>query len=252
VDINSIKLTVLYDNTRASSNLLPGWGFSILVEASGRKILVDTGADIMILEHNMEKLKIKPKEIDMLFLTHRHCDHIGALSAILSNKKKGLRVCIPDSFCHDIKERIEVSKAEIVIVRREEELLKNVYTTGELAGEYLGIKIAEQSMLLNTNEGIVVIAGCAHSKIENIVKKAKELFGNRILLAVGGFHLSNKKKREVEETITFLDPLVDKIAPTHCTGKKAMELFSSCFKDRFISCGVGKVISPAEIGLLTG
>ena len=62
-------------------------------------------------------------------------------------------------------------------------LCKNVYLTGEM-----GFSIKEQSLILNTPEGLIVITGCAHPGIVEIVKKAKAMLNRDIYLAIGGFH----------------------------------------------------------------
>ena len=79
-----MKVTIIYDNTSARPELQADWGFSALVEAKGKRILFDTGADGRILLSNMEKLKIDPKEIEDVFISHLHWDHTGGLSAFFA------------------------------------------------------------------------------------------------------------------------------------------------------------------------
>ncbi len=73
------------------------WGFSALVEAKGKKILFDTGADGSILLSNMEKLKINPKEITDIFISHPHLGHIGGLSDFLQENQQ-VKLWIPYYF----------------------------------------------------------------------------------------------------------------------------------------------------------
>jgi len=72
-----MKITIIYDNTAFRKDLQADWGFSALVEVEERKILFDTGANGRILLSNMEKLKLDPKEIGDVFISHLHWDHTG-------------------------------------------------------------------------------------------------------------------------------------------------------------------------------
>lgn len=110
-----------------------------------------------------------------------------------------------------------------------------VHTTGEL-----GIGIPEQAMVLDTNDGLVIVTGCAHPGILDIVKRARDLFGRKVDLLVGGFHLMYSGAREVEwigERLKSLE--VEHVAPAHCTGKEAIEILCASFGDRARRCGVG-------------
>jgi len=78
-----MKVTIIYDNTAFRKDFQADWGFSALVEIKERKILFDTGANGRILLSNMEKLKINPKEIEDIFISHLHWDHTGGLSSFL-------------------------------------------------------------------------------------------------------------------------------------------------------------------------
>jgi len=72
-----MKITIIYDNTAFRKDLIVDWGFSALVEAKERKILFDTGANGRILLSNMQKLKIDPKGIEDVYISHLHWDHVG-------------------------------------------------------------------------------------------------------------------------------------------------------------------------------
>ncbi|MCK4393753.1 MBL fold metallo-hydrolase, partial [Candidatus Bipolaricaulota bacterium] len=89
------RILVLYDNRSDRSDLQPGWGFSALIEFSGHRVLFDTGADKLVLEHNATALGVDLATIDALVLSHEHCDHIGAVTSALHNN---LDVFYPASF----------------------------------------------------------------------------------------------------------------------------------------------------------
>jgi 7,8-dihydropterin-6-yl-methyl-4-(beta-D-ribofuranosyl)aminobenzene 5'-phosphate synthase len=137
-----------------------------------------------------------------------------------------------------MKRDIRSCGAEVKELHEPEELFEGVFTTGELDG---GIK--EQSLLVKTSKGLVVITGCAHPGIVNITRKAKEIIRNNIYLVVGGFHLGGTFPSQISYIAESLLRLgVRKVAPCHCTGDEARKLFKDYFGENYIDCGVGKEI----------
>lgn len=108
----------------------------------------------------------------------------------------------------------------------------------------MGTWIKEQSLVLNTEKGLVVITGCAHPGVVNIAKKAKQILPDKnIYLVMGGFHLSGASDSELRSIIKgFRDIGVQKVAPSHCSGDRCRELFKEEYKQDYIESGVGKII----------
>lgn len=232
-----VILITLYDNYRHDSNLKTGWGFSCLIKAGDKNILFDTGADSPTLLANMKGLDIDPKDINVIVLSHIHGDHIGGLSGIL-NINSDLAVYLPKSSPNDFKKDVESFKAKVVEVGDPVEVTERVSSTGEL-----GASIREQSLIVKTSRGLVVITGCAHPGIVDILKEVKRITGEDIYLVLGGFHLLNMSESELKEVIKGFRALkVKKAAPCHCSGDKTRELFRDEYKEDFISNGVGKKI----------
>jgi 7,8-dihydropterin-6-yl-methyl-4-(beta-D-ribofuranosyl)aminobenzene 5'-phosphate synthase len=179
------------------------WGFSCLVEIEGRKILCDTGADGNILLYNMEKLNISPKDIDAVFLSHSHWDHTGGLQSLL-NVKLDMMIYRPN------------------FSSKPKEFHSNLITTGRLAG-------IEQSLIIRTNKSYVVIGGCSHPGLENILSVVRKQ-GN-IYAVIGGFHGFYK-----------FDALQDVslIIPCHCTQHK--QKIMALYPKKSVRCGAGKII----------
>ena len=90
-----MKITIIYDNTTHRENLRAGWGFSALVEAEGRTILFDTGAEGTILLENMSTLGVDPRSVEEVFISHAHHDHMGGLVDFL--RINPVRVILPRS-----------------------------------------------------------------------------------------------------------------------------------------------------------
>jgi len=216
-----MKLRIVYDN-EAREGLESDWGFSCLLEAE-KKILFDTGASGEILSRNMQQLGIRKEDIEIIALSHEHWDHIGGLDAVLH---QNVAVYVPSSFTRGTKKSIEGKAAEVVEVSGPADIVSGVHTTGEL-----GAGIKEQSLVLDTKggEGVVVLTGCAHPGLENILEAAKsfgELYG-----VIGGFHGFDKLKS--------LEKL-KMVMPCHCTVRK--EQILRMYQEKAVLCRAGEVI----------
>ena len=190
-----LYLTVVYDNNPYDERLETRWGFSCLVEGAEKTIIFDLGGEGPVLLRNMERLKIDPQSIDMVVLSHIHDDHIGGLSPFLE-ENSSVTVYMPTSFRKGVKEEVERAGASLVEVRGSIEICKDGYSTGELGGW-----LKEQSLVVRTAKGLVVITGCAHPGIVNIVKKAKGMLKTDIYLVIGGFHLGGMSFQRIEEMV---------------------------------------------------
>jgi 7,8-dihydropterin-6-yl-methyl-4-(beta-D-ribofuranosyl)aminobenzene 5'-phosphate synthase len=237
-----VTIAVTYDNNPYDDRLRTAWGFSCLVRLPERTILFDTGGDSSILLHNMEQLQIDPDEIDVVVLSHIHSDHVGGLGGIL-NQNSSVVVYLPASFPQGLKEDISRYGAEVQEVDEPRELFDGVYTTGELNG---GIR--EQSLIVKTDEGLIVITGCAHPGVVNVVRKAREVAEDKVYLLIGGFHLGGASASKIEAIIDDFEQLgVERVAPCHCSGDTARILFREHYGEGYIECGVGRRIAlPLE------
>jgi|AntAceMinimDraft_9_1070365.scaffolds.fasta_scaffold05751_5 7,8-dihydropterin-6-yl-methyl-4-(beta-D-ribofuranosyl)aminobenzene 5'-phosphate synthase len=232
-----LDLTIVYDNNPYNEQLETRWGFSCLVEGLDKTILFDVGGEGSILLGNMEKLKIDPKAIDIIILSHIHYDHIGGLSSFLE-KNSEVTVYLPESLPQSVKRTVKEAGAKLIEVRKPLAICKNVYSTGEL-----GSWIKEQSLIIKTGKGLVVITGCAHPGVVNIVKKAKDMLRKNVYLVLGGFHLCWMNTWQIKGIVKGLkEQGVKKAAPCHCSGDLARELFKKAYGKDFVLMGVGKKI----------
>jgi 7,8-dihydropterin-6-yl-methyl-4-(beta-D-ribofuranosyl)aminobenzene 5'-phosphate synthase len=116
-----------------------------------------------------------------------------------------------------------------------------VYSTGEL-----GTWIKEESLII-TERGLVIITGCAHPGIVNIVRRAKEILKTNVYLVMGGFHLEGSSEGKIYEIVdAFKREGVEKAGPCHCSGNLARKLFKKAYGEDFIQVGVGKIIEIGE------
>ena len=229
-----VTITILYDNNEYDERLETAWGFSCLVERGDLVLLFDTGGDAKTLLSNMETLGVDPTAIGIVVLSHVHGDHIGGLGGILAVHKKST-VYLPASFPAGLKEQIGVS-ARVVEVHEPMEICEGIYTTGEM-----GQAIIEQSLVIEADAGLVVITGCAHPGIVEIIARAKEIGDEEVTLVMGGFHLGGASEATIEEIVEGFQELgVQKVAPCHCSGDLARGAFEEAYGENFILAGVGK------------
>jgi len=236
-------ITVICDNYATRDDLDVSWGFSCLIKHGGKNILFDTGGDGIVLLENMSKLGIDPASIDLMMISHQHWDHTGGIYHVLS-AKRCLPVCLPYSFSSHFKEDMRRYGAELIEVTRAQEILPCLYSTGALDG-----LISEQAALLRMPMGNIVITGCAHPGIINIVKAARKAFPHdKLALVMGGFHLLDADDKTILKIISQLKKMgVLYAAASHCSGKRARELFALGYKDRFIAVGAGTLIHSGQL-----
>ncbi|MEJ2615007.1 MAG: MBL fold metallo-hydrolase [Ignavibacteriaceae bacterium] len=236
--VENVVITVLYDNYQMKKGLETDWGFSCLIEVGKIKLLFDTGESGEILLRNMSKLEINPENIDFVFLSHFHHDHTGGLSAFLK-KNSNVTIYFPQSFPDQLINEMKKSGAKLFPVSSFQELQTNIFSLGELDGN-----IPEQSLAIRSPKGIIIITGCAHPGIINILQKANEFFPNEtIYLALGGFHLIRKTENELMDIINkMLKMEILNVAPSHCSGNKARNLFKDAYQNNYIQTGAGKII----------
>lgn len=241
-EADKIKITFLYDNYLFSEGTQTDWGFSCIIKGTEKTILLDTGTKSDILFHNINFLKVNPEDVELVVISHDHGDHTGGLFSFL-NKNNKVSVYFPTSFFDRYAERVKEKGAKAVRIDKPVEICKDVFLTGEM-----GEQIKEQSLILDTNKGLVVITGCAHPGIVSIVKRAKEILDKEIYLVLGGFHLLRKSEAEVKEIIKDFRALgVLKVGASHCTGDRAIELFKEEYGKNFVRLGTGRVIEIQDL-----
>jgi 7,8-dihydropterin-6-yl-methyl-4-(beta-D-ribofuranosyl)aminobenzene 5'-phosphate synthase len=211
-----MKVTIVYDNEVSSGNLKAGWGFSSLIEtARAPSILFDTGADSTTLLHNMEELGIDAKNIGIIIISHAHGDHTGGLRGILEVNKEA-EIYVPASFWGAIPGR------NVTTVTEPLQLSEEVFSTGELKG-------IEQSLAIKTDKGILVVVGCSHPGVGEIIDAAST-FG-KVYGVIGGFHGFHDFNRLRDLSL---------IVPCHCTQYKSEIL--DLFPQQCVRCGSGLVL----------
>lgn len=229
-------ITVVYDNREANPSLKADWGFSAWINFQDTTLLFDTGTKGRILMRNLRSLDLDSAEIEQVFLSHAHDDHTGGLRRLLRGGVRPI-VNLHPSFPARFKRRIG-RKTEVREVAPGQAICEHFYTTGEMHN-----RIEEHSLVIKTSLGLILVTGCAHPGIVKIIRRATELFDEKVCFAMGGFHLRSKNEAEIAAILSQFRSLgVEKVAPSHCSGDLAIEMFAEEYGENFIDSGVGKVI----------
>jgi len=236
-----VSARIIYDNYVYTEELEADWGYSLLLTGLDKTILFDTGTKPKIFRGNFEKLRLDASSIDEVFITHEHGDHFGGLHEFLS-MNHDVKVVVPETFSRRFIEDYADECSALEVVSGPAEICKDLYSTG-----VMGRTIPEQALVLNTKKGLVVMTGCSHPGIINMLTEIKETFENDIYLVFGGFHLMDAPDKEISNIISQMRELgVQKCGATHCTGEHQIELFRKAFGKDFVEMGAGNVIALAN------
>ncbi|MCD4780087.1 MAG: MBL fold metallo-hydrolase [Candidatus Omnitrophica bacterium] len=235
-----MNVKILFNSTSNNDHLSVGWGLAFLI---GKHILFDTGEKGSFLKNNIKTLKIDFSLVNYVVISHDHWDHTGGLGDILK-MTTDINVYSCPGFSTDFKQNVKSGKASLIENRTFTKIVENVYTTGEILGEYNGEQIAEQALVIETERGLSVITGCAHPGIIKILRTVKKNFNGKQLYSVlGGFHLLNTDPPHIQGILDEFKKMgVKKVGPTHCSGSEAENMFRSHYKNDFLNMKVGENI----------
>jgi 7,8-dihydropterin-6-yl-methyl-4-(beta-D-ribofuranosyl)aminobenzene 5'-phosphate synthase len=269
-----MKIYILVEDNKKNNGFISEHGLSLYFEHGGKRILFDTGASDSFV-YNATLLGIDLNKVDICVISHAHDDHIGGLEAFLGinnhakvylksavrgdyyakriggNERSGLDPAFFDKYedrLHFFDGRVDltdgVSAASIKKFRR-----LPLYTSLMLKkkdGEFIADNLEhELYVAINTKGGTVVLTGCAHHGVLNILMSANEEFGP-IAGVVGGFHLSGSGKRgfkkepesEIYAIAKYLDNnKIKKVYTGHCTGQKPLEKLSTLSRVKKMNTG---------------
>jgi len=258
-------------------------GLAFLIEAKKGRVLFDTGQSGTVLLHNLELLGVEPKTINALAISHAHYDHTGGLSALLDCGSAGdLRptgiplYAHPDLFRERFSRREGALESVGLSLTREElaqrltlqlsaeptEILSGVWTTGEITDRsepegrsaYHFVRGVEgwkpdpyrddMALVLETDEGLVVLCGCCHAGLLNTLAHVRRTFGPHITAVAGGTHLLHADEAHLRRVIEVLRELgMPRLYLNHCTGLRAYVTLAQAFGERVAPCPAGTRLS---------
>ncbi len=258
-----MKATVLVDNV-AANGICGEWGLSIFIEYNGQRILLDCGSSSLFIE-NSEKLGIDLKNVDYGVLSHAHYDHANGIPAFLELNKKAKfyiskncenncfnfvkvrhhYIGIPRTLLDDYGKRLvkvdglsELSPGVWIVPHS----TKGLEAVGEKSRMYrrYGRRYIpddfshEQSLVFETEKGLVIFNSCSHSGPDVIVNEVKKVFPKKkIAVYIGGLHLFIRNNDEVLECAEKLKKTgVKKIYTGHCTGERPYNILKDALGDK--------------------
>ncbi len=271
------RITVLCENTVGARVGTGEHGFSSFIETQGGNYLFDTGNGSSIIRNGLLWGK-DLSTVRKIFLSHGHYDHAGGLPEVLGLTGEVEVFAHPDIFLERIsvkkegnrekrefagipfrREFLEFTGAQFVLRREFQEVEKGIFLTGEVPretpfekpdsrlfakvqGEWVPDQFPDdQSLVLGTPKGLVIIFGCAHSGMINTINHVMEKTGReKICALLGGTHLQFLTSEQLEESIDCMKKLeVEYIGVSHCTGMRASARLAQEFGDRFFYGHVG-------------
>ncbi len=270
-----MKISCVVDNMAGfHSNFYAEHGISLLVEKNNENILMDTGNTPTVLEHNLDLMRIE--SVDKLVLSHGHQDHTGGISAVpllKENKTKFYmhpQALTPKYAVHDDESRyigfpknIHPDKLSMKWdqITETTKIGSNIWVFNQVEEHcnfenipsYLKIKKNDEffkdpfndeiNLVIKTDNGLVVLSGCAHRGIVNILYSVKQYFQDEIYGVIGGSHLVQATPQRIEKTVEEFKKFNPQIiALGHCTGFKALCRFSKECGDEFIPLSSGAEI----------
>lgn len=239
--LENLNIAIIHDNHPFKGVLDTKWGFSCLISGAEKTILFDTGPGGSLLR-NMEKLAIETKSVDAVVLSHIHPDHTGGLEEFLE-ENPDVTVYLLESFPQRFKYAVKAQGAKIVDVERPTKICEYVWSVGEI-----GKWFKEQSLIIQTNKGLIVVVGCSHPGIVNIINAARDLIEDDLLMVMGGFHLEWAGAGKIEKVISVLKKFqVRYVGLCHGSGEKAKSMFEEHFGSNYINMGAGRVITMSDL-----
>ena len=264
----NLEITILAENNVEKRDLLAEHGLSLYFKYNDKEYLFDTGQGKVIFG-NAKKLGIDLKEIDTIFLSHGHDDHTGGLKELLKLKPEVRVFAHSEVFMEKYKK--VGTELEFIGTDLEKDNLENfedaenavaaapgLYNTGVIEAaskNYLNPRYVvkendkekidlfndDTSLYLESESGIVILLGCSHKGVKNIIDQIRTEVGDKKIRAIiGGMHLKRAGSDKIEDLIKYFAQIdFELLVPIHCTGREAAVKFKQAFGEKVKLGSVG-------------
>jgi 7,8-dihydropterin-6-yl-methyl-4-(beta-D-ribofuranosyl)aminobenzene 5'-phosphate synthase len=262
--VRALKITVL-STMLADGDALGEWGFAALVEADGHRILFDTGAHTDVVLKNAKTLKIDLTNVPEVVLSHWHTDHVGGFMTLRNAVAKSAPTALARTHVGEgmfysrvgtppaielntmirAKAEYEETGGAFVVHAKPAEIHPGIWLTGNVPRKYpernwsrntqvkLPAGVAEDTLpedmalVIDTEPGLVIVTGCGHAGVINIIEHARTFVRPaRVHALIGGIHLFSAEEKTLAWTSEKLRELgVDNFIGAHCTGVETVYRF---------------------------
>jgi len=269
-DAMKTTITVISDNIE-NEGLKGEWGLAMIVEYNGKKLLIDTGASELFAT-NMKELGFDIADIDYAALSHAHYDHANGMPRFFRDNTKAkfylreaavencyhkrrffrIYIGIPKHMNRDYPDRIQYVTGDykldegIYLIPHKTSGLDAIGKREKMYQKTKGGWMPddfshEQSVVLDTDKGLIIINCCSHGGAVNIINEIKETFPDKHIYGIiGGFHLFNKSADEIKAVANnLLDTEIDFVCTGHCTKDRAYGILKEYLGDKLCQLHVG-------------
>ncbi|MFP4105121.1 MAG: MBL fold metallo-hydrolase [Phycisphaerae bacterium] len=253
------ELTVLVENTALQPELACEHGLSMLLEAEGLRVLIDTGRSARAPAGNAERLGVDLASVDATVLTHGHYDHSGGLPLLMERCDRPVLYAHPNAFAQRWSDKPDQPRKDVSCphslqslvdagmrfrpVTEPTRLAEGLILSGPIGGDYSTpesflIRSAgrlqrddfsdELCVLARGTDGWAVITGCCHRGVRNTLQAARALVQDEPLTAlIGGLHLRSSSREEIAAQAELIRASgIARVFPCHCTGDHAIRTLS--------------------------
>lgn len=272
-----MRIVNLIENTEGVKGCLFEHGLSFYIETEHHKLLVDTGASDAFIQ-NAKRLGIDLTKVDTLILSHGHYDHSGGILSFVKMNRKAKIYMQKNAVREFYHKDAEVEKY-IGIDRKIMRLPQIMWVDGnrviddglEVFSNVTGRRLwpqgnqelkelvdgtfvqdqfyHEQYLVVKDGEKRILVSGCAHNGVLNILEKYRALYGENPYAMISGFHM-NKKTDYTEEDIAVMEETARELCDTdiifytgHCTGEFPFEVMKKILGDQLVYVHSGEEIS---------
>lgn len=285
--VRALKITVL-STMLADGDELGEWGFAALVEADGRRILFDTGAKTDVVLKNAQTMKVDLGNVTDVVLSHWHWDHVGGLMTlrrdVMAKQPAALaRTHVAQGFFdsrigtppgvelnHMIRTQPEYEQTggTFIVHHKPVEVQPGVWLTGPVPRKHpernwsgsTQVKTSagtredtiddDMALVVDTEQGLVIVTGCGHAGVINIIEHARTTVrATRVHALIGGIHLFRATDETLRWTVAKMREFgVENLIGAHCTGVETVyRIRQELGLDR-AHCVVGAVGQGFELG----
>lgn len=263
-----MRIVNLIEDTKGAEGLCYEHGLSFYIETNKHKLLLDTGCTDAFIK-NADKLGIDLKKVDTVVLSHGHYDHAGGIlffAEINPNAKIYMQETAGKDYYNlrDNQEKyIGIDKSilklpQVVLLNGDCRIDEELYVFTDISGRKYwpesnlllkekredqfvqDIFRHEQCLVVSEKQERVLLSGCAHNGVLNILEAYKERFDEMPDKVISGFHMMKKSEytlkeiETIEDTARELKKLSTRFYTGHCTGEPAFELMKKIMKDQLV------------------